>query len=248
MELHNTVEDIVIARVNEIFETIGKEGNTDKYCICQQCRMDIACYALNRMKPQYIVSNRGAPRVQWVSIERQQQIADITTLVHEGFKQVKHNQRPFFPHSAEDDKSNEKRVQPAYNVPTIMGRIFNGENFAPLSDVDVELLWNGNLVPMKDGNWQNPYRIVSNTEGNYSFWPAADIASGPNKHKIFDYSLKVTASGFDILYHHFTIPVASEIQTAGSFTLNRTFKLPDLYLFRPGENEQGRSLCMDDEN
>ena len=248
MELHNTVEDIVIGRVNEIFGTIDSENRADKYCTCQQCRMDIICYALNRTKPHYIVSNRGASRVQWESIERQQLIADISTLVQEGFKQVNHNLRPFFSHSSGAGTEGVQDNHPVYNVPTIMGRIFNGENFAPLSDVNVELLWNGKLVPMKDGNWQNPYHIVPNTEGNYSFWPAADLASEPNKHKIFEYNLKVTAKGFETLIHYFKIPVASEIQPVGSFTLSRTFKLPDLYMFPPGECEQSRCLCLDDDS
>ena len=119
-----------------------------------------------------------------------------------------------------------------------MGRIFSGDNFAPLSDAVVELLWKGEVVPMKDGNWQNPYRISSQNEGNYSFWPVADIASGVNKHKIFEYTLRVSSQGFDTLTHFFKIPVASEIRQAGSFALSRTFKLPDLYLFQPGEAEK----------
>ena len=238
MELHNTVEDIVISRVDEIFAEIGKEGQGSKLCTCSQCRMDIICYALNRMKPQYIVSNRGVSRVQLESIEHQQLVADISTLVNDGFKQVNHYQRPYFSHAPGEEKPGAGICDPVYNVPTIMGRIFNGNNFAPLSGVDVELLWNGKLVSMKDGNWQNPYRIVPHTEGNYSFWPTADAASGPGKHKIFEYNLRVTAEGFETLIHFFKIPVSSEIQTAGSFTLERTFKLPDLYMFPPGEAEQ----------
>jgi competence protein ComFB len=91
---------------------------------------------------------------------------------------------------------------------------------------------------MKDGNWQNPVFVVSSNEGNFSFWPAADLASGVGKHKIFEYTLRVTAPGFEAMNHFFKIPVASEIQAAGSFSLQRTFKLPDLYLFPPGEAEK----------
>ena len=106
MEFHNTVEDTVIARVNEIFDTLDNKGNPGKFCTCQQCRMDIICYALNRMPPHYIVSNRGAARVQWESIERQQQAADITAMVHEGLKQVNHNQRPHYDASTEKGAAN----------------------------------------------------------------------------------------------------------------------------------------------
>jgi len=238
MELHNTMEDIVVARVNDIFEAIDKDGSERKYCTCNQCRMDIVCYALNRVRPHYIVSNRGASRVRSDTIERQQQIADITAMIHEGFKQVNHNQRPFFDHAPGEGGTGQDKNVPAFNVPTIMGRIFNGNNFAPISDVVVELLCNGELVPMKDGNWQNPYRIVSNTEGAFSFWPAAVTASAVNEPKIFEYTLRASAPEFETLTHFFKISITSEIQATASFSLTRTYKLPSLYMFPPGEAEQ----------
>ena len=238
MELHNTVEDVVISKVDEFFSALEKQGNPDKLCLCNHCKMDTICYVLNRTSPYYIVSNRGASRVKWESFEHQQREADITVLINEGHKRVNHNQRPNLSHSVEAEETAAASKKPVYNVPAIMGRIFSGGNFAPLSDVDVELLYNGELVRMKDENWPNPCRIVPNTEGNYSFWPAPDLSSRVNKHKIFEYTLRVTGSGFEPLIHFFKIPVASEIQTAGSFNLQRTFKLPDLYMFPPGEAEK----------
>jgi len=238
MEFHNTVEDTVIARVNEIFDTLDTKGNPGKFCTCKQCRMDIICYALNRMPPHYIVSNRGASRVQWESIERQQQAADITAMVHEGLKQVHHNQRPHGESSGEADLANQFLNRPVFNIPTIMGRLFNGTNFSPLVNLDVELFRKGELVPMKDRNWQNPCRVVPNTEGTFSFWPAVVEASTVSENKVFEFSIRVNSVEFETLIHFFDIPVTSEIQAAGSFTLNRTFKLPDLYMFPPGEAEQ----------
>ena len=238
MDFHNTVEDIVIARVDEIFDAINKEGKEGKFCTCNQCRMDIICFTLNRMHPHYIISSRGASRVQWESIERQQQIADITALVHEGFKQVNHNQRPFFSHAPDSGGSIPDSKLPVFNIPTIMGRLLNGNNFEPISGIDVELLQNGEKVPMKDRNWQNPCTIVAGTEGKFSFWPAAVAAQDANEHKIFEYSLRVTAPEFEPLVHVFKIPVESKIQAASSFTLERAVKLPDLYMFPPGEAEQ----------
>lgn len=238
MEVHNIVEDLIISRIDVIFEDIKKEKSLANLCLCDQCRMDTICYVLNRTPPHYIISNRGASRVQWESLERQQQEADITTLIYEGLKRVSHNQRPNFSHSAGEHESNAAAKRPAFNIPTIIGRLFNGNNFAPISGVDVELLHNGELVPMKDHNWQNPCSIVTNTEGTFSFWPAAVQTSSDNEREIFEYSLRVSSPEFETLIHFFTIPVASEIQAAGSFTLERTFKLPDLYMFPPGEAEK----------
>jgi len=238
MELHNTVEDIVVARVNDIFEALDKEGSERKYCTCNQCRMDIICYTLNRVQPHYIMSNRGASRVQADTFERQQQVADITALIHEGFRKVNHNQRPFFDHAPGEGGADQDKNVPTFNIPTIIGRLLNGNNFAPITDIDVELLCNGEPVQMKDGNWQNPYRIVPNTEGAFSFWPAAVIASAINEPKVFEYTLRVSAPEFETMNHFFKISVTSEIQAAASFTLKRTLKLPDLYMFPPGEAEQ----------
>lgn len=238
MEVHNTVEDKVISKVDKIFELLAKEEKKEKFCTCNQCRMDVICYALNRLTPHYILSSRGVSRVSNDTFNNQQQAADMTTLIYEGLKKVNHNQRPYIDHSREAAALGPESKLPAYNVPTIMGRVFNGDNFEPLSGASVELLWNGELVRMKDKNWHNPYCIISNTDGNYCFWPAADIASGPNKHKIFEYTLRVSAPEFETITHFFKIPVASEIREAGSFSLNRTFKLPDLYMFPPGEAEK----------
>ena len=91
---------------------------------------------------------------------------------------------------------------------------------------------------MKNMNWQNPCRLVSNTDGNFSFWPAPAPASRVNNHKNFEYTLRVSSPEFETLNHFFKIPVASEIQATGSFSLDRTFKLPDLYMFPPGEAEK----------
>jgi competence protein ComFB len=238
MEVHNTVEDKVLSRVEEIFQAFAEQKNKEKFCTCNQCRIDVICYSLNRLRPHYIVSHRGASRVQQEVFELQQQAADITALIHEGIKRVKHNQRPYFSHQSDAGKTDVEDGLPVFNVPTIMGRLFNGNNFSPLSDVNVELLWEGELVPMKDGNWHNPCKLVHNVEGTFSFWPAPAKASKVDKHKIFSYTLRVSHPEFETLNHFFKIPVASEMLPAASFSLERTFKLPDLYMFPPGEGEK----------
>jgi competence protein ComFB len=95
---------------------------------------------------------------------------------------------------------------------------------------------------MKDANWQNPFTLVPNTEGTFTFWPEPIPTSTINEHKIFEYSIKVEAPKFDTFIHFFKIPVISEGQAASSFTMGRTFKLPDLYMFPPGEAEKNGYL------
>jgi len=241
MDVHNTIEDIVISRVDEVFKTLGEEGSK-KFCTCNQCRMDVICYALNRLRPHYIVSHRGAARTQREGLEQQQQLADVTAMIHEGLKKVSHNQRPNFTHQVEGEGQGSDAGHPVFNVPTIMGRLFDGSNFSPIAGVDVELLCDGKLVSMKDGNWHNPYHLVSNAEGTFSFWPAPTRASKLDDQNVFSYTLRVSSPDFETLNHFFKISVLSEMFAPTSFSLERTFKLPDLYMFPPGEAEKNENL------
>jgi competence protein ComFB len=236
MEIHNTTEDLVFAKVEAIFDSITREGNPENFCLCYQCRMDTACYVLNRVEPRYIVSNRGVARIEQENLQRQQKDADIAALVYEGLKRINHNQRPNAIH--QDGAAPAAVNTPVFNIPTIVGRLFSGTNFAPMSNVKVELHRNGELVSMKDNNWQNPYVLVANTEGTFTFWPNSVPAETAGLRKIFEYSIKIEAPGLETLNHFFKIPVNSEIQSAAAYSMGRTFKLPDLYMFPPGGDDE----------
>ena len=238
MELHNIVEDIVVSNVTDIFNAIEEQGNPKKYCLCWQCRMDTACYVLNRTLPQYIVSNRGASRVDLNPIKTQQTAAEITSLIYEGMKKVSHNQRPNADHSSSSSYTSAYKDKLVYQIPTITGRLFNGSNFSPISDVNVHLLYNGKPAEMKDSNWQNPFNLVSHTNGIFTFWPAPIPAEKIDEHATFEFTIQIDDKEYDTLNHVFRIPVASEILTIDSFSLKRSFKLPDLYMFTPGANEK----------
>jgi competence protein ComFB len=231
MDIHNTTEDVVFAEINAICESIEKEGNPDKLCLCDNCRIDAACFVLNRIPPHYIISNRGAARIEQETISRQQREADTASLVFEALKRVSHNQRPNSHHSP--DKGVGVKG-PVFNLPTIIGRAFDGSNFSPLANVSVELWQDGKLVEMKNRNWQNPASLVVNTQGTFTFWPVSISADAPKVRKDFEYSIKIEVEGFETLNHFFVVPVISEEGDSGSFTMDRTFKLPDLYLFPPG--------------
>jgi competence protein ComFB len=237
MEIHNIIEELVFGSIQTIIDSFESKGNPEKLCFCEQCRADVACYVLNRCTPRYIVSNRGVARLKQDAFEWQQLEADISTLIHNGIRRIQHNQRPNAPHgtSARQDKALSLL---SYNIPVIVGRIFDGSTFAPLAGVKVELRSNGELVEMKDHNWQNPYTLVSNTAGSFTFWPMPVPAETADDHKIFEYSIVIESSEYETLIHYFKIPVVSQLQSTVSFSIERTFKLPDLYMFPPGEAEQ----------
>jgi competence protein ComFB len=235
MEIHNTTEDLVFSTIDAICASIEQQGNPENLCLCDRCRIDAACFVLNRIPPYYIVSNRGAARIEQVTISRQQKEADVVSMVFEALKRVSHNQRPIADHS--NLPRDEVKQGPVFNIPTIMGRAFDGADFSPLAGISVELWREGKLVTMKNRNWQNPCVLVANTQGAFTFWPESISAEKADIRGNFEYSVRIEAENFETMNHFFTIPVISEAGEAESFSMDRTFKLPDLYLFPPGGDE-----------
>jgi len=236
MDIHNTNEDLVYSTVQTIFDEIQNSGNPENYCLCYQCRIDTICYTLNRIEPHYIVSNRGFTRIEQTSIKRQQIEADISTLIYKGLRLVNHNMRPTAPH--DDTPISPQRIHsPVYDIPTIAGRLFNGVSFEPVVGIEVSLYIDGELTAMRNSNWQNPYMMVPSTPGSFSFWPAPIVADSPDTTKEFRFSLKVSSPEYEELQHFFTTSLTSKFHNPQSYALNRTYKLPDLYLFPPGEAE-----------
>jgi len=237
MEIHNSTEDMVLAIVNDIFDAIEREGKADRPCTCYQCRLDTACYVLNRTSPRYVVSSRGAARAENETLERQQEDADIATLVYEGLHKIARSLRPNFDHNPHYRVAPAGVEGPVFNLPTIIGRVFNGINFEPMNDIDVQLHCCGALAEMIDPNWQNPYRLIPNTAGTFTFWPKPVTADASGIQRNFKFSISIEAEHYEAFHHYFDLTVSSEDHAAQSFSMQRAYKLPDLYLFPPGGEE-----------
>jgi competence protein ComFB len=156
-------------------------------------------------------------------------------MIREGITKVNHTKRPSSTHGIKKEDMS-VHATPVFNLPAVVGRVFDGTNFAPLADIDIQLLRDDEMVAMIDNNWQNPYHLVEHSEGTFSFWPAPIAASEVNVHKIFEFSVRINVQGFDTLNYFFKVPVKSEQRSAITFVRSRTFKLPDMYLF-PSEEE-----------
>jgi competence protein ComFB len=244
--VHNVIEDMVFAEIDNIcasIDEIGEDGSGEPHsgeiCTCPQCRIQAACYVLNRVQPFYIVSSRGLVRAEQMTMRRQQQEADIAVLAYDALKMVKQNQRENTDHSRKAGAHEQSLY--VYNFPAIVGRIFHGLNFAPISDASVELygenLLERVLFPMLDENWQNPCPLISKTEGGYTFLPQPMAANAAGEHTVARFSVQCNAPGFNPLSHHFEIPVTSEVRGASSDE-NRTFRVLDLYAFPKGGDEE----------
>jgi competence protein ComFB len=237
LKIHNLTEDLVVKEIDKICDEIEKDGQKQHICTCSQCRLDAACYVLNRTKPTYVVSHRGVARIERETLERQQNGIDITVLIYRALEEVAHTRRPYFSHQSGDPSAKPPEYQAVFNIPTIVGRIFNGVNFEPLSGIDVELRRDGKLSVMRDLNWQNPYRLVKDTAGTFTFWPEPVHAETVGEQATFGFSVRVKAEGYETLNSFFEIPVASEVYSEIPFSMDRTFKLKDMYLFSESTEE-----------
>ncbi|MDR1095158.1 MAG: late competence development ComFB family protein [Spirochaetaceae bacterium] len=239
LKIHNLTEDFVVKEIDKICDEIEKDGQKKHICTCGQCRLDAACYVLNRTKPAYVVSNRGVARIERETLARRQQGIDITVLVYKALEQVAHNQRPYFDHQNREQTAKPAEHRAVFNIPAIVGRVFNGVNFEPLFGLDVELRRDGKRSAMRDQNWQNPYRLVKNTAGTFTFWPEPVHAETAGEQAAFGFAVRIKTEGYETLNSFFEIPVVSEAYSEIPFSMNRTFKLKDMYLFPEGAEEYG---------
>ena len=53
MKVYNYMEDIVRDEIEKLLT------DTKDICQCQKCKLDMAALALNRLPPQYIVTDKG---------------------------------------------------------------------------------------------------------------------------------------------------------------------------------------------
>ena len=78
--LINLMEETVLKKIDQLWP------GTD-YCKCEQCRMDIATYALNRLPAQYVQSLKGKVLYRFESNSMQRDI-EVTVAVGQGIEIV----------------------------------------------------------------------------------------------------------------------------------------------------------------
>ena len=228
MNIHNQMQDLVVDLVTEIFDA-EKIAKKRSFCVCTQCRLDVSCYVLNRVQPRYVISERGVAHTESRYTQHIQENADIATLVHEGIERVSSSKRPFFTHTADDDYRPQQGA--VYNFPMVKGRIFNGNNFEPISEVDVILRSVSEIVVMADPNWQNPCHIYESSSGAFFFLPAPIAAADQGEHKSFQFEIIVEDKRFDALHHFFTMNSVADARSRYALHTNESYSTEDLYIF-----------------
>jgi len=226
MNVHNIMESIVRDTVNEIFEDKKKEGF--EMADCLQCRLDVACYVLNRIKPEYIISGRGLLHFEDNYHDLIQTKVDMVTLVNEGIKKVSKTKRSYY-NSKETNINISTRY--LFNFPSIIGSVLRGDNFVPAENLSISLLFENTPSKMIDNTWQNPFNIVKSTNGSYTFMPAPVAADEENEERTFHFEIRIEDSNFEPVNHFFELNLKSEKNIITTFSIGRTYKIESLYLF-----------------
>lgn len=226
VRVHNLVKDLVIQKVEEMFSRMD-DPRTREFGLTKDCMQDVVCYVLNRTQPEYVVSGRGMAHSETQDYNKKlQKQADIMRLIQEAMEAVSKRRRP-----REGIPAEMEHQGSFFNFPSIIGRLFNGENFSPVSGVNVYLLESGIPVPVIDPNWQNPYQMVVNTAGTYLFWPHPQKAEAEGLEKTFHLEISVE----DPLYESFRMPFELKLVSQSRFVdfvnSSDSFRIKDQYLF-----------------
>lgn len=232
MKAHNIMEEIIATAVDEYFNN-NSNLKSDQYCSCQQCKTDINCYVLNRIKPKYAVSARVIVHHDFGYQGDLQTMADIIRLIKEAFSIVNSQRRGDLSHA----KTTETTIENGffYNFPNITGKILDGETFVPISDVQVKLLVNNSekndiLVKMMPYN-ENPVNVKKQTNGIFAFLPYPVETDKKDVEKNFIFKIIINHPNYMEYIKLFDINIPSKEEFQNSIHFTNTKTLEEIFLF-----------------
>lgn len=229
LDIHNVMEDEVIRAVEEICDEEEHDPRFG-YCTSPECRTDAACFVLNRVPQQYVSSSRGAAYAsERFGLDAQLRI-DVVTLVHEGLARVSNVRRSYY--EIEESPDGERKVGVYFNLPTIRGRLLDGESFAPIGGVDLVLLLEDAPLPMIDSRWANPFQLSHANPGRFYFRPRPVDADAAGSDRTFDLELRIDDDAYEPFRHFFRVSVRAEDRYVTQPGGAGDFQLPDLYILR----------------
>ncbi|MCG8568962.1 MAG: late competence development ComFB family protein [Spirochaetes bacterium] len=235
MKIHNLVEDVVAKYLKEVLEM------KPDICTCDQCLMDMTCYALNKLRPMYVVSSRGIIHSENQKRDNSQQDIDVMSVVMEAVNVVSQTRRhdeEHIQHHYEKQVDNTKGY--CFNFPHIVGRVIDSQSFLAAEDVSVELFFSQNkqATPMMNEKWTNPLKLVPQMEGTFSFWPAPVAADKKGIQKDFQLQLELKKEGYDTIIKYFEIRLVSDVRQMEYSISDQVFHLDDIFLYQEEEENQ----------
>ncbi len=233
MKIHNILEEQVISRVNTIYDDKDIQAAQWFHCGCEQCRLDTTAYVLNRLKPRYVVSERGI--AHHVSEQGSQLDADLDFLIIEGIKKVSSVRRSF--HGKEDlFDTDVNELESAFNFPIFLGSVYDGNTFKPMPNGTVTITSEQEIIEMVDETWFNPYSLHDQTKGAYTFWIKPIKTEHYEEKKVFNFFIEVRADNYETTRYAFSYPITSTKQERPTPDTTNHFKIDDLYIFPVDES------------
>lgn len=179
MRLKNYNEDLVLDTVKLVLRDRPDVKSTRSFTL------DVAAYALNRIPPKYITSERGFTHAfvgDWMGDETEEKLIDVIELiaiVNRGIDLVAGRRRDLTSarragRSKEAVSADQLELTYFYNIPHIFGRIVDAEKGTPVAQADATLFINDQVSVSAEPGWQNPYRTSEQTKGYFTFWPKAE--------------------------------------------------------------------------
>lgn len=176
LELKNILEDIVLQIVDELDESkIGQLELNQK--------IELASYALNRLQPMYITSNRGFSHIIKKYKNDPQFLADVMVKVDEGLRVVMRTR------ISEKASATIESGRHYYLLPRIYGKIISSKTLMYVDKAKVSLYIDGELSRAIYSSWPNPLELSHESEGIYSFAPRPIEAN--QKEGVHTFQLKI---------------------------------------------------------
>ena len=171
MRLKNYNEDLVLDTVKIVLRDRKDMKPTRSFLL------DVAAYALNRIPPKYITSERGFTR-EFIQPEgggvedgeRLFTIIELIALVNRAIEVVARRRRNHKPRPAARSAPAEAldevplRLTYFYNMPHIFGRVVDAKDGRPVIAAEATLWINDSVSVQAEPGWQNPYRTNEQTD------------------------------------------------------------------------------------
>jgi competence protein ComFB len=227
MEIYNLMEDYVKHAIKVLLD--DKEG----ICKCEQCRMDMVCYCLNKTKPRYVISSRGFVHTRNEKRENMQMNIDILALGQEAVDVIssmpRHEQK-----IKTDNAEVKKEIGKSYFFfPVFVGRVVD-EEFQALSNAKVTLTFadSGERAEMIGDYWKNPTTLVPAMDGTFSFHALPLPADEINIKKKFKFCLEIEKEGYETACKYFEIDIISSISSRELDIAANFHQIEDAILFK----------------
>ena len=214
MRIKNYQEDLVIHLVEITLEDYP-EIEADEIFI-----HDVTAYALNRIPPKYIMTERGFTRFASSNLtstgngDGLANLVELLIVIKKGISVVQHRRtmpQAIITESIELEASKfgaiedeaqvisslleTEKIVYVHNFPQFIGRVVNKSTLIPIMNACVTLFINGETVVPAEPGWINPYYTNEPTKGYFSFWPRAQKTE--SEIETFKFTIEVTHQDFD---------------------------------------------------